>query len=329
VFIAGHGFRDWTLIGSERFQKREKLRKIPHVTWPHECSNVPQLWEGNTVLLRIIIVSLLAGSSLSLFPQNIPYGSNDAAGHYVQSGDARIYYEQYGNGGTPLVLLHGGVYGYIDEFGELINVMSKHRTVIAIATRGYGRSELGKQKLSQRLFAEDAATVIRQAVKSGEKVDVLGFSEGAGTSYLLAAKHPDLVNRLIAIGGSLGVYGETLPYLEDGFTLTPESLNKQSPEFFESRRKLMAHPEQWQELIHGLDAMYREPVAVRQDEIKSIAVPTLIMAGDRDDYTRLDHFLAIFYLLPKGQLSLIPGCGHVVLSCKGPLVIQIVSDFLQ
>jgi len=287
------------------------------------------------VFPKIAIALLLSAASTTLLSQQkIPYGANDGAGHYVQTSDAKIYYEQYGpvdNGkaGTPLVLLHGGVYGYIDEFGELISEMSKHRTVIAIATRGYGRSELGKQTLSQRLFAEDAATVIRQAVKPGEKVDLLGFSEGAGTAYILAAKHPELINRLIAIGGSLGVYGETLPYLEDGFALTPEALNKQAADFFAARRKLMAHPEQWNDLILGLAHMYAQPIAVRQDEIKSIAFPALVMAGDRDDYTRLDHFLDIYRLLPKGQLAFIPGCGHVVLNCKPKLVIQIVSDFLQ
>lgn len=281
------------------------------------------------MLSRFAATLLLVIISSPLIAQKIPYGSNDSAGHYAQTSDAKIYYEQYGLGGPPIVLLHGGVYGYIDEFGDLINELSKTRTVIAIATRGYGRSELGHQKLSQRLFAEDAATVIRQVTKPGEKVDLLGFSEGAGTSYLLAAKHPELVKRLIAIGGSLGVYGETLPYLEDGFTLTPEDLNKQVPDFFAARRKLMAHPEQWADLVHGLAEMYKEPVAVRQDEIKSIAIPTLIMAGDRDDYTRLDHFIDIYRLLPKGQLSFIPGCGHVVLNCKPALVIHIVSNFLQ
>jgi pimeloyl-ACP methyl ester carboxylesterase len=285
------------------------------------------------VFRRIAVALVLSGAPVSLLAQQIaqkiPYGANDAAGHYAQTSDAKIYYEQYGDGARPLVLLHGGVYGYIDEFGELIQEMSKHRTVIAIATRGYGRSEIGKQALTQRLFAEDAAVVIRQAVPSGEKVDVLGFSEGAGTSYLLAAKHPELVNRLIAIGGSLGVYGERLSYLEDDFTLTPEQLEKDSPDFVAGRKKLMANPEQWNQLIRGLAVMYSAPVAVRQDEIKSIAIPTLIMAGDRDDYTRLDHFIDIYHLLPKGQLAFIPGCGHVVLNCKSDLVIKIVSGFLE
>ncbi len=40
----------------------------------------------------------------------ISYGANPAAGHYLSVDDARIYYETYGSGGTPLVLLHGGLY---------------------------------------------------------------------------------------------------------------------------------------------------------------------------------------------------------------------------
>ncbi len=107
------------------------------------------------------------------------YGTNAAAGHYVQTADAKIYYERYGTGGTPLVLLHGGEYGYIDEFADFIHEMSASRTVIAIATRGYGRSERGSAPLSHRQFAADAFAVVQDVFKDGEKVDVLGFSEGA------------------------------------------------------------------------------------------------------------------------------------------------------
>ncbi len=59
--------------------------------------------------------------------EKIPYGANPAAAHTVRIDDATIYYETYGSGGTPLVLLHGGLYGYIEEFGDLIEELSKHR----------------------------------------------------------------------------------------------------------------------------------------------------------------------------------------------------------
>src|SRR5882724_6461757 len=155
-------------------------------------------------------------------PQQVPYGTNDQAGHYVQTPDARIYYERYGEGGTPVVFLHGGVYGYIDEFSAVIRDGSEKRLVIAIATRGYGRSERGTQPLSHRQFAEDAALVIKALFKPGDKVDVMGFSEGAITGYILASSHPELVRRLVAIGGPLGRYGATVENLEQDGDLTPE-----------------------------------------------------------------------------------------------------------
>jgi pimeloyl-ACP methyl ester carboxylesterase len=256
------------------------------------------------------------------------YGANAAAGHYVQTPDAKVYYERYGEGGTPLVLLHGGEYGYIDEFGGLIGEMSKRRTVIAIATRGYGRSERGTVPLSHRQFAQDAAAVIQEVFPNGEKVDVLGFSEGAITSYILASAHPERINRLIAIGGPLGLYGQTMLSVE-AEPLTPEIMQKQVPDLVASRKRIMPKPELWDPLIRELDRMYRAPVFVKQEEIRAIQAPTLIMAGDHDYYNRADHMVDIYRLLPKGQLALIPGCGHVVLACKADLAIGIATSFLD
>lgn len=68
---------------------------------------------------------------------------------------------------------------------------------------------------------------------------------------------------------------------------------------------------------------------VKQDEIRAIQAPTLIMAGDRDYYNRLDHLLDIYKLLQNGQFSIIPGCGHVVLDCKPGVVIGVASSFLD
>ena len=256
------------------------------------------------------------------------YGSDDTAGRYVQTPDAKLYYERYGNGGRPLVLLHGGEYGYIDEFGELIGAMSKRRTVVAIATRGYGRSERGTLPLSHRQFARDAAAIIKDVFPNGEKVDVLGFSEGAITSYILASSHPELVHRLIAIGGGIGSYGSTLQSAEAD-PLTPELMQRQVPGLVAARKKVMPRPELWEPLIRELDLMYRAPAFVKQEEVRSIQAPTLIMAGDRDEYNRPDHLIDIYHLLPRGQLAFIPGCGHVVLDCKAGLVIGIAASFLD
>src|SRR5690606_28337000 len=91
--------------------------------------------------------------------------SNDARKNqktekYFDVGDAKIYYEVYGKG-TPILLLHGGLYGSIAEFNTLIPELQRNYKVIAISTRGHGKSEIGKKKFSYRLFAEDALAILK------------------------------------------------------------------------------------------------------------------------------------------------------------------------
>ena len=278
--------------------------------------------------LWLFVALSTVAASANASPQQIPYGTNDQAGHYVQTPDAKIYYERYGEGGQPVVFLHGGVYGYIDEFSAVIREVSKKRTVIAIATRGYGRSERGTLPLSHRQFAADAALVIKAIFKPGDKVDVMGFSEGAISGYILASSHPELVRRLVAIGGPLGRYGATVENQEQDGNMTPELMQQQVPDLVTHRKSQMTHPEQWPQLIRDLNAMYHQSVYVKQEEIRAIKAPTLVMAGDSDP-TRMEHFVEIYKLLPESQLAIVPGCGHVIFRCKPDLSIAILSGFLQ
>ncbi|MFO1498650.1 MAG: alpha/beta hydrolase [Verrucomicrobiota bacterium] len=279
-------------------------------------------------LLIAVMLLLILGAPLLNAQSDPPYGANAAAGHFVKTPDAKIYYEEYGVGGRPLLLLHGGEYGYIDEFAGLIREMSKSRRVIAIATRGYGKSERGAVPLSHRQFAIDAWNVVEDALKEGGKVDVLGFSEGAITAYLLVSAHAERFHKLIAIGGSKGIYDQTLQSKEAD-PLTPELMEKQVPGLVAKRKAIMPDPSQWEPLIRELELMYHAPYYVKQNEIRSIDIPTLVIAGDRDSYNSLDGLVETFRLLPKGQLAIIPGCGHVVIDCKPQLIISIVTRFLD
>jgi pimeloyl-ACP methyl ester carboxylesterase len=240
---------------------------------------------------------------------------------------AKVYYETYGTGGTPLVLLHGGLYGYIAEFGELIRELSKDRLVIAIATRGHGRSEIGTKPFSYALFANDALTVIRH--ETNGKVDVLGFSDGAVTSYSLAAAHPELVRRLVAIGGPRK-FADWTPSAQAEFkNAKPGDVERDSPQFVADRKKLMPEPQRWAEFVERVSELESGPVYATDEQIRSIQVPTLIIAGDRDPYNQTLKFVELFHLLPDGELAIIPGCGHVVLACKGSFTIAAVKAFLD
>ena len=270
---------------------------------------------------------IVCGAQAQNKTETISYGANPAAGHTLRVDDVNIYYETYGSGGTPLVLLHGGLYGYIEEFGGLIEELSKHRRVIAIATRGHGKSEIGTKPFSYALFANDALTVIRH--ETSEKVDVLGFSDGAVTSYTLASAHPELIRQLVAIGGPRKLADWTPGAQAEFRNAKPTDVERDSPQFVAERKKLMPQPERWVEFNEKLNAMWAGPVYVTDEQIQSIKIPTLIVAGDHDPYNQIPKFVELFQLLPKGELAIIPGCGHVVLDCKGQFTITAVEAFLD
>ena len=74
-----------------------------------------------------------------------PYGANAKAGHYVNAGDAKIYYEVYGEG-KPLVLLHGAFYTIDMNWGQLIPELSKTRKVIALEMQGHGHTPFSSRE---------------------------------------------------------------------------------------------------------------------------------------------------------------------------------------
>ncbi|MGA7710212.1 MAG: alpha/beta hydrolase, partial [Acidobacteriaceae bacterium] len=57
--------------------------------------------------------------------------------------------------------------------------------------------------------------------------------------------------------------------------------------------------------------------------------PTLIIMGDHDPYNQIPKMVELYQLLPVGELAIIPGCGHVVLACKGQFTITAVKTFLD
>src|ERR1700748_2441445 len=143
----------------------------------------------------------------------IPYGNNPSTGHYQTMSDGtKLYYETYGQG-RPLVLLHGDLFGDISEYSKLIPVLQQHFKVIAIDVRGHAKSAIGKQPFTYQLLANDAANIIQQTTK--DSVILIGFSGGAVESMLVTLQHPELVRKLVYIGGNQSAATEHPDVLKD------------------------------------------------------------------------------------------------------------------
>jgi pimeloyl-ACP methyl ester carboxylesterase len=230
----------------------------------------------------------------------IPYGANAEVGKYVQTKDAKIYYEVYGQG-QPIVVLHGGLFGSTVEMADFIDKLKLNFQVIAISLRGHGKSELGTEPVSLEQRANDALTVINAVTK--DSVMVLGFSDGGFSAYKLAAMYPERVKKMVVIGA-----GELHPGLVE-FKFTAKDAMIFDKAFFEQQLTLMPEPNRLEDLFRGVNACYSQ-LTVGKDLLSSIKCPVLVMAGDRDNGNPVERVVSAARYIPKHQISIIPNTTH-------------------
>ncbi len=230
----------------------------------------------------------------------IPYGNNPKAGHFVQAKDAKIYYEVYGKG-QPVVLLHGGLFGSTVEFSDIINKLKSKYQVIAVSTRGHGKSELGTEPLTLEQRANDAMAVINAVTK--DSVIVIGFSDGGYSAYKLGAMYPDRLKKMIVIGA-----GEIRPGLRE-FKFTAKQAMEMDKPFWKQQLKLMPEPNRVEDLFTQVANCYNN-VTVSKDLLSAINCPVLVMAGDADGGNPVERVVSAARFIPKHQISIIPNTGH-------------------
>jgi pimeloyl-ACP methyl ester carboxylesterase len=230
----------------------------------------------------------------------IPYGDNPSAGHYVNSGDAKIYYEIYGKG-KPLVMLHGGIAGSTYEMAELIDQFSKYYQVIAISTRGHGKSELGTQSHSYQQKAKDVVAVLNAVTK--DSVTVFGFSDGGYTGYYLASLFPERVKQMVIIGAA-----ETHPG-DYKIKMKVSDMMQLDQVYWEQQLRLMPEPNRLQEMFDKVsDAVGK--MEVSKDFFSTIKCPVLVMAGNHDPFVSTQRVVNASKMIPNAELAIIPNASH-------------------
>ncbi|MEO8473891.1 MAG: alpha/beta hydrolase [Chryseolinea sp.] len=275
-----------------------------------------------SVVVLFILAKLL---SIGVASAQIPYGSNPKAGAYLNVGDAKIYYEVYGTGKT-VVLLHGGLFGYIDEYQSIIPSLAKQYQVLLIATRGHGKSEIGTATFSYKQFAEDAYKVIRNV--TNDSVRLIGFSDGADQGYYLATSRPETVSKFVAIGGNWGAAdfnSETREWMNN---LNGKAFEKNFAGFVTERKKLMPEPHRFAEFVDKLAAVWKADSYVSPEVISSINCQTMIMAGETDSCP-VERYVDMYRKLKKGSLAIIPGSNHLVLEHQPKLVEDIILRYFK
>lgn len=113
-------------------------------------------------------------------------------------------------GRPPLVLL-GGMTQTLSSWGGQLRPLSATREVLVYEARGQGQSELSLADCGLTQQADDLAALV-EALGLETPVDLCGFSFGGRVCLSTAARHPDLVRRLVltGVGAARGVVGRII-----------------------------------------------------------------------------------------------------------------------
>lgn len=264
-------------------------------------------------------------------------GKSNAPGKYAKVNGLEMYYEVHGSG-RPLILLHGGL-GSSGMFGENLRLLAKHRQVIAVDLQGHGRTADIDRPLSVELMADDIAALINH-LKLG-RVDVFGYSLGGGVALQTAIRHPELVNKVVAISAAIRRDAHYPEILAQQGQVNEGALEmmKQTP-MYQGYVAIAPRPQDFGRLLAKIGEAMKHDFDFSK-QVAGIQAPVLVMAADSDLFPP-SHAVEVYGLLgggkrdggwdgsgrPKSALAILPGLTHYNIFAD-PRIVTTALPFLD
>ncbi len=170
---------------------------------------------------------------------------------YADVNGLHLYYEVDGDGGTPLVLLHGGVMTIELTYASLLPTLTQRHRVIGVDFQAQRRTADIDRDLTYANLASDVVGLLDHL--GIERAHVIGHSMGGGTALELAVNHPDRLLSVVPISASVRPEGAH-PDLADPSTYSTSTrmpTEQDFAEMAEAYAKVAPHPERFDDLLDG------------------------------------------------------------------------------
>jgi pimeloyl-ACP methyl ester carboxylesterase len=219
---------------------------------------------------------------------------------YVEHDGARIWYTAYGSG-SPVILLHGGL-GHSGNWGyQVPALVSSGYQAILIDSRGHGRSTRDARPFTYELLASDVLAVM-EALHL-EKAGLVGWSDGACTALILAAKIPSRVAGVFFFACNMDPSGvkpmEASPTLDRCFG-----------RHVKDYAQLSATPEHFKDFVEDVSLMQRTQPNYSAHDLAEICVPVVIVQSEHEEFIRPEHAEYLAQSIPKADLLVLNGVSH-------------------
>ncbi len=219
---------------------------------------------------------------------------------YVAHDHARIWYASYGSG-SPVILLHGGL-GHSGNWGYQVPALTSagYRAVV-IDSRGHGRSTRDERPFSYELMASDVLAVMDTLRL--EKASFVGWSDGACTALILAAKAPSRVAGVLFFACNMDPSGAK------EFEFTPV-VGRCFERHVNDYALLSATPDQFDVFSGAVSHMQQTQPNYSAHDLAQISVPVTVVHSEHDEFIMREHAEYLARTIPRAELIILHDVSH-------------------
>jgi pimeloyl-ACP methyl ester carboxylesterase len=166
-------------------------------------------------------------------------------------------------------------------------------------------------------------------------VHLAGFSLGGEVGLLLGMTRPELLQSLVCVGANYSLDDTARAALQ---FFDAALLERDHPEFAaELARRHDAHhaPGYWRKQVGQIREVAEAALVWTGDDLRRVAVPTLLMAGEADAFNGMEQALAMRQMIPNAETLILNHAGldgmdnHRVQATRADVVGPVMLDFLR
>ncbi len=292
------------------------------------------------LVLALLLLIVLVGPFLVPIPplkDTVPPEElADPESHFVEVNGLRVHYKVAGQGQTTFILLHGfGASVY--SWHKVMQPLSQYGTVVAYDRPAFGLTERPVPPWAgENPYSLDANVELLLGLMDRMGIDkavLVGNSAGGTVAVAAALRHPERVQALVLVDAAIYAGAPTSSLLR--WVMRTPQAHHLGPLLVRSiqSRGLDILVTAWHDptQITAEDrAGYTKPLRAqdwdralweftlaqnsREDlasQLANLQLPTLVITGDDDRIVPTEQSLRLAGDIPRAQLVVVPGCGHV------------------
>lgn len=226
---------------------------------------------------------------------------------------AALHFVSLGDGGIPLVMIHG--FGNtLESLKPLAELLSDKRRVVLIDLPGFGKSPLQESLISARDFAERLKEFLDE--QGIGKADIAGHSFGGKVGMEFSSLYPERIRKLILISTAglkrkrtffQAVRFQSIKILGKSIKIYDRAAGKN---LFKSWFAPKFGSKDYNLFPHARNILVRSVNENIDSRIVSIKAPTLILFGGQDQETPPEMGERLKRMIQGSQLVVYPALDH-------------------